>query len=51
MAWEEVCKPKQYGGIGTGRVSDVNKALLSQMVVHIWDGMWEPLETWRSMGW
>lgn len=30
VAWDDVCKPKNLGGLGIGRIRDINKALLSK---------------------
>ncbi|XP_022003085.1 uncharacterized protein LOC110900505 [Helianthus annuus] len=33
VAWKDVCKPKEEGGLGIRSISDVNKALITS---HIW---------------
>lgn len=30
MAWDDVCKPKNLGGLGICKIRDINKALLSR---------------------
>ncbi|KAJ9567950.1 hypothetical protein OSB04_003916 [Centaurea solstitialis] len=45
VAWEDVCKPKEYGGLGIKRIPMWNRALLTS---HIWDILRRKNSLWVS---
>lgn len=44
MAWDDICKPKRYGGLGINIIRDVNEALLSKW---LWRFGQEKGNLWR----
>lgn len=44
VAWNKVCKPKYYGGLGINKIRTINRALLFKWLWrfrHKWDSPWQ----------
>ena len=45
MAWDNVCLPKSYGGLGIKKLKHINKALLTKKIWYIFNSIGE----WRDI--